>query len=62
MSLYFGFHYKGIVKEKYRKDIAAAFDKGCWSAVIDDELKRILLILMKRAVCLCFSGNGTIIT
>ena len=45
MSLYFGFHYKGIVKEKYRKDIAAAFDKGCWSAVIDDELKRMVYAL-----------------
>ena len=37
--------YKGIVKEKYRKDIAAAFDKGCWSAVIDDELKRMVYAL-----------------
>ena len=45
MSWYFGFHYKGIVKEKYRRDIAAAFDKGCWSAVIDDELKRMVYAL-----------------
>ena len=45
MSLYFGFHYKGIIKEKYRKDMAAAFDKGCWSAVIDNELKRMIYAL-----------------
>ena len=45
MSLYFGFRYKGIIKEKYRKDMAAAFDKGCWSAVIDDELKRMIYAL-----------------
>ena len=45
MSWYFGFRYKGIVKEKYRRDIAAAFDKGCWSAVIDDELKRMVYAL-----------------
>ena len=45
MSWYFGFHYKGIVKEKYRRDIAAAFDKGCWSAVIDDEMKRMIYAL-----------------
>ena len=45
MSLYFGFHYKGIIKEKYRKDMAAAFDKGCWSAVIDNELKKMVYAL-----------------
>ena len=45
MSWYFGFRYKGIVKEKYRRDIAAAFDKGSWSAVIDDDLKRMIYAL-----------------
>ena len=45
MSWYWGFRYKGIVKEKYRRDIAAAFDKGCRSAVIDDELKRMIYAL-----------------
>lgn len=28
MSWYWGFRYKGIVKEKNRRDIAVAFDKG----------------------------------
>ena len=28
MSWYWGFRYKGIVKEKNRSDIAVAFDKG----------------------------------
>lgn len=45
MSWYFGFRYKGIVKEKYRRDMAAAFDKGSWSAVIDDDLKRMIYAL-----------------
>ena len=49
MSLYFGFRYKGIVKEKYRRDIAAAFEKGCWLAVIDDELKRMIYALYPYA-------------
>lgn len=45
MSWYWGFRYKGIVKEKYRRDIAAAFNKGCWSTVVDDELKRMIYAL-----------------
>ena len=45
MSWYWGFRYKGIVKGKYRRDIAAAFDKGNWSAVFDNELKRMIYAL-----------------
>lgn len=42
MSLYTGFWYKGIVKEKYRKDIAAAVEECNWGAVISDEMKALV--------------------
>ena len=45
MSWYWGFRYKGIVKEKNRRDIAVAFDKGYYSAIIDDELKGMIYAL-----------------
>ena len=42
MSLYTGFWYKRIVKEKYRKDIAAEVEKHSWGAVISDEMKALV--------------------
>ena len=42
MSLYSAFWYKGIIKEKYRKDIAAVFNAEDWSSVLSDDLKAII--------------------
>lgn len=42
MSLYSAFWYNGIIKEKYRRDIAAVFNDGYWSAVLSDDLKAII--------------------
>lgn len=42
MSLYTGFFYRGIVKEKYRQDIAAAVDKKSWTAVVTDEMRLLV--------------------
>ncbi|MBP3854781.1 MAG: hypothetical protein IK990_04080 [Ruminiclostridium sp.] len=42
MSSYSAFWYKGIIKEKYRRDIAAVFNAEDWSAVLSDDLKTII--------------------
>lgn len=42
MSLYSAFWYKGIIKEKYRRDIASVFKAEDWSAVLSDDMKKLI--------------------
>ena len=49
MSRYQAFWYKGIIKDQYRSDIAAAAKAMSWSAVISED--------MKKLVNCCFDGD-----